>query len=115
MAFTKQTVKILEAKNDDALFSLQIPNNLLHGWHLQRKDGCSLREKMSSCIEGPSFMANDAVEERLRTKAANIYSKVERGDTKRKRSAMKDRFSTLQIYISEIELSCADLTQQVSV
>ena len=40
MDFTKQTVRILEGKNEDSLLALQIPNNLLYGWHLQRNDGC---------------------------------------------------------------------------
>ena len=114
MDFTKQTVKILEGKNEDSLFALQIPNNLLYGWHLQRNDGCRLSEKMNSCIEGPLLMVKDVVEERLRTRAAKIFSNVERGDTKRKRSVVKDKFSTLQIYKGEIELSSNDsLTQQV--
>ena len=114
MDFTKQTVRILEGKNEDSLFALQIPNNLLYGWHLQRIDGCRLSEKMNSCIEGPLLMVKDVVEERLRTRAAKIFSNVERCDTKRKRSIVKDKFSTLQIYKGEIELSSNDsLTQQV--
>ena len=114
MDFTKQTVRILEGKNESSLFALQIPNNLLYGWHLQRNDGCSLSEKMNSCIEGSLLMVKDVVEERLRTRAAKIFSNVERCDTKRKRSVMKHKFSTLQIYKGEIELSSNDsLTQQV--
>ena len=78
MAFTnKLSVKVLEAKDEDGLFSLLIPNEILWGWHLKRKDGCSYWEKMNSCIKGQSFMVNEVVEERLRMKAARCFSKIE--------------------------------------
>ena len=50
MAFSKQVVRIQEPKDENALFTLVIPNILMHVWHLQRNDGCSVWEKMNSCI-----------------------------------------------------------------
>ena len=115
MAFTnKLSVKVLEAKDEDGLFTLLIPNQLLYDWHSTRKDCCSNREKMNSCIEGHSFMVNDTVEERLRARAAKVFSKVEKVGSKRKIVNMKDGSTTFQIYKGEVELSSNDsLTQQV--
>ena len=86
MAFSKQVVGIQEPKDENALFTLVIPNILMHVWHLQRNDGCSIWEKMNSCIDGQSFMVIDAVEQRLRTRAAKCYSKIEGADGRKKRT-----------------------------
>ena len=115
MAFTnKLSVKVLEAKDEDGLFSLLIPNEILWGWHLKRKDGCSYWEKMNSCIEGQSFMVNDVVEERLRMKAARCFSKIEKAESKRKKANLKSGFSTMEVYKVEVMLNSTDhLTEQV--
>ena len=115
MVFTnKLSVKVLEAKDEDGFFTLLIPNQLLYDWHSTRKDCCSNWEKMNSCIESHSFMVNDTAEERLRARAAKVFSKVEKAGSKRKIANMKDGSTTFQIYKGEVELSSNDsLTQQV--
>ncbi len=113
MAFAnKLTVKILESKNEDALLTLLIPNQLLYDWHLGRKDCCSNWEKMNSCIEGHSYMVNDTVEERFRARSAKVFSKVQKAGSKRKRANMKNGSTTFQIYKGEVELSSNDSVTQ---
>ena len=103
MAFTnKLSVKVLEEKDEDGLFSLLIPNEILWGWHLTRKDGCSYWEKMNSCIEGQSFMVNDIVEERLRMKAARCFSKIEKAESKRKKANKKGKWLILSMALSRL-------------
>ena len=112
MAFSKQVVRIQEPKDENALFTLVIPNILMHVWHLQRNDGCSVWEKMNSYIDGQSFMVSDAVEQRLRTRAAKCYSKIEGAGGRKKKDKMKNAVTTFQVYRGEVEL-VSDLTQQV--
>ena len=49
-------------------------------------------------------------EERLRTRAAKVFSKIERADTKRKKATLKDGFS---IHEGEVTMSTIDLIHQV--
>ncbi len=110
----KLFVKILEAKKEDGLFSLLIPNQMLFDWHSSRNDGCSYWEKMNSCIEGKSFMVNDAVEERLRMKAARCFSKIAKAENARKKASLRGGFTTMEVNKGEVVLNSTDtLTQQV--
>ncbi len=68
MAFSKETVRIQEAKDENAVYDMIIPKSM-HEWHLQRNDGCSVWE-MNSCIHGQSLMVSDVVEQRLRNATA---------------------------------------------
>ncbi len=92
MAFSKQTVRIQEAKDENAVYALIIPKRLMHEWHLQRNDGCSVWEKMNSCIDGQSLMVSDVVEQRLRARAAKCYSTIE-GSGGRKKKGEDERWN----------------------
>ena len=97
MAFSKQTVRIQEAKDENAVYALIIPKRLMHEWHLQRNDGCSVWEKMNSCIDGQSLMVSDVVEQRLRARAAKCYSTIEGSGGRNEIEKMKDGITTFQV------------------
>ena len=107
-------VCICSSKDESALCTLSIPNNLLYAWYLTRTDGC-YSEKLNSCISARAMMLRKThrMEERIRVQASRCYYKATRIPGRKKREKMLSGFSTFQVYQDDV-IQPLEMKEQLS-